>query len=62
VTGKILSCVHSLPEWHISGWVHDSRTESFGLLAVPIGVFNMHKHILVDLIGTRRPKLGAWRA
>jgi len=62
MTGKILRCVHPLPEWHISGWSHDSGTESFGLLEVTIGVFNMHKHILVDLIGTRRPKFGTWRA
>jgi len=62
VTGKILCCVHSLPERHISGWSHDSRAESFSLLKVPIDVFHMHQHILVDLIGTWRHELGALRA
>jgi hypothetical protein len=42
--------------------MNNSRTESFGLLEMPIYVFNMHNHILIDLIGTRRPKLGASRA
>jgi len=42
--------------------MHDSRAESFRMLKVPIDVFNMHQHILVDLIGTRGFELGALRA
>jgi hypothetical protein len=42
--------------------MNDSCTESFDLLEVPIYILNMHNYILVDLIGTRRPELGALRA
>ena len=62
MTGKILGCVDSLPEWHISRRLRDSRTESFRMLEMPIDVFNTHNYILVDLIGMRRPERGAWRA
>jgi len=29
------------------------------MLEMPVDVFNMDKNVLIDLIGTRRPELGA---
>jgi hypothetical protein len=36
VTAKILCCVDTLPERHISRRLHDSRTESFRMLEMPM--------------------------
>lgn len=62
VTAKILGCVNPLPEWHVGRWLHDSRTESFRVLEMPIDVLNTNNYILVDLIRVRRPKRRAVRA
>jgi hypothetical protein len=37
----------------------NSRTGSFRMLEMPVNVFSMDKHVLVDLIGTRGSELGA---
>jgi hypothetical protein len=40
----------------------NSRTGSLRMLEVPVDIFNVDKHVLVDLIGTRGPELGAFCA
>src|SRR5260370_37846426 len=54
MSGKILCDVLPLPKRHISGRLHDLRTELLRMIEMPIDILNMHMHVLVDFIGMRR--------
>src|SRR5713101_34560 len=53
MSGQILCDVLPLPKRHISGPLHDSRTELLRMVEMPIDILNMYMHVLVDFIGMR---------
>ncbi|HEX9942348.1 MAG TPA: hypothetical protein VGG03_10050 [Thermoanaerobaculia bacterium] len=55
---KIFRRVLPLAEEHIGRCFQDPSAALSRTLVVSVDILNMHGHILVDLIGTRRAKLG----
>src|SRR5713101_8324152 len=62
MSGQILCDVLPLSKRHISGRLHDSRTELLCMVEMPVDILNVYMHVLVDFIAVRRMILASRRS
>src|SRR5947207_9891548 len=53
VATRVLDRILPLPERFVGGWFQNSSPDFFCVLEVPVNIFNVYIHVLVNLVRTR---------